>query len=532
MALHPSSTPLNWIHDVFMSFHGADVHTTFLSHVLKEFKRRGIDTFIDNNIERSKSIGPKLIEGIRGSRVATALLSKNYASFTWCLNELVEIAVCRREFGQTVMPVFYDVDPSDVKKQAGEFGEVFENTCNGKTEEDTRRWREALAEVATIAGAHSRNWCSEAEMIEKIADDVSNVLNDSVPSKYFESLIGIGAHMEKMRSLLSLECDEVRMAHGIHHIYKVDYPIDEEALQIFCTYAFGQNSPKDGFEELAVEVTNLSGKLPLGLRILEDFLGKTFEDLSHGLGILAERSLISLDFFIDAREICRVLKIETKGSESLVGMDLDLSEINKEFNISKKTFKRMCSLQFLRFYTRSDDNGDGRLHSPQNLKYLSPELRLLHWDYFPATCLPSTFVTEFLVELNLRNSKLTKLWEGVQPLQNLKCVDLSHSSDLKELPDLSTATNLVSLDLSYCTSLVELHSSVGNATNLSELNIEDCSNLAEIPFSVENIPNLKIFLAGCSSLVKLPSWIWNITSLNTFNLQNFSSCVQSPLKVE
>ncbi|CAF2061966.1 unnamed protein product [Brassica oleracea] len=48
-------------------------------------------------------------------------------------------------------------------------------------------------------------------MIEKIAADVSNVVNDSVPSIYFESLIGIGVHMEKMRSLLSLECDEVRM---------------------------------------------------------------------------------------------------------------------------------------------------------------------------------------------------------------------------------------------------------------------------------------------------------------------------------
>uniref|UniRef100_A0A0D2ZRW4 NB-ARC domain-containing protein n=4 Tax=Brassica TaxID=3705 RepID=A0A0D2ZRW4_BRAOL len=52
---------------------------------------------------------------------------------------------------------------------------------------------------------------SESEMIEKIAADVSNVVNDSVPSIYFESLIGIGVHMEKMRSLLSLECDEVRM---------------------------------------------------------------------------------------------------------------------------------------------------------------------------------------------------------------------------------------------------------------------------------------------------------------------------------
>lgn len=139
------------------------------------------------------------------------MLSRNYTSSTWCLNELVEITKCRRAFGQTVMPVFYEVDPSDVKKQAGEFGKVFENTCNGKTEEDTSKWREALAEVATIAGEHSRNWCSEAEMIEKIVADISNVLNDSVPSNYFESSVGVGAHMEKMRSLLSLECDEVRM---------------------------------------------------------------------------------------------------------------------------------------------------------------------------------------------------------------------------------------------------------------------------------------------------------------------------------
>lgn len=103
-----------------------------------------------------------------------------------------------------------------------------------------------------------------------------------------------------------------------------------------------------------------------------------------------------------------------QGSESLVGMDLDLAEINKELNISKITFKRMCNLQFLRFYSRFDDKSNCKLHSPKNLKYLSLKLRLLHWDYFPATCLPSRFSTEFLVELNMRNSKLTKLWEGVQ----------------------------------------------------------------------------------------------------------------------
>lgn len=105
-----------------------------------------------------------------------------------------------------------------------------------------------------------------------------------------------------------------------------------------------------------------------------------------------------------------------------------------------------------------------------------------------------------------------------QPLQNLKWVDLSYSKNLKKLPDLSTATNLVSLDLSHCSGLMEVPSSIGNATNLLVLNIEYCSSLVTIPTSLGNIPNLKIFLAERSSLVQLPSCIWNITSLNTFNL--------------
>ena len=112
----PSSLPNNWKHHVFPSFHGADVRTNFLSHVLKELRSKGIDSFIDNDIERSKLIGAALLEAIRGSRIVIILLSKNYASSTWCLNELVEIMKFREEFGQTVRVLFYEVDPNHVKK--------------------------------------------------------------------------------------------------------------------------------------------------------------------------------------------------------------------------------------------------------------------------------------------------------------------------------------------------------------------------------------------------------------------------------
>ncbi|KAH0841475.1 hypothetical protein HID58_092182, partial [Brassica napus] len=192
-----SSLPPNWKHHVFPSFHGADVRRSFLSHILKEFRSKGIDTFIDDDIERNKSIGPQLIDAIKGSKIGIILLSKNYASSSWCLNELVEIMKCRTELGQTVMTIFYEVDPADVKKQRKDFGKSFRKTCKGKTSDEIETWKKALEGVATIAGYHSNNWDNEAAMIEKIATDVSNILNSSTPTRDFEELVVPGAHMEK-----------------------------------------------------------------------------------------------------------------------------------------------------------------------------------------------------------------------------------------------------------------------------------------------------------------------------------------------
>ena len=60
------------------------------------------------------------------------------------------------------------------------------------------------------------------------------------------------------------------------------------------------------------------------------------------------------------------------------------------------------------------------------------------------------------------------IYLSLQPLNNLKWMDLRNSSNLKELADLSTATNLQELDLSHCYSLVELSLSIGNAINLQK----------------------------------------------------------------
>ncbi|KAG2307634.1 hypothetical protein Bca52824_027382 [Brassica carinata] len=51
-------------------------------------------------------------------------------------------------------------------------------------------------------------------------------------------------------------------------LYEVDYPSEELASQMFCRCAFGQDSPPDGFMELAIDAVELTGNLPLGLNVL------------------------------------------------------------------------------------------------------------------------------------------------------------------------------------------------------------------------------------------------------------------------
>ncbi|CAF1887987.1 unnamed protein product [Brassica napus] len=202
-----SSSTRHYNYDVFPSFSGQDVRRTFLSHFFEALKSKGIKTFIDNGIIRSESINFELIRAIRESRIAVVILSKNYASSSWCLNELQLIMECKVSLGQTVMTIFYDVEPSDVRKQTLDFGKAFKETCYGKTEEKKKKWTEALSQVAVIAGEHSVSWASEAEMISRIVTDISNEL----PSTDFNQLVGIEAHVANLISMICLESDEVKI---------------------------------------------------------------------------------------------------------------------------------------------------------------------------------------------------------------------------------------------------------------------------------------------------------------------------------
>jgi hypothetical protein len=99
------------------------------------------------------------LKAIGQSRIYIVVLSINYANSRWCMLELEEIMECRRRRGLVVMPVFYEVDPSDVRNQRGNFGEGFDRLVSRISTRTNRRmnWRIVLREISGTAGFVVKN---------------------------------------------------------------------------------------------------------------------------------------------------------------------------------------------------------------------------------------------------------------------------------------------------------------------------------------------------------------------------------------
>ena len=143
--------------DVFLSFRGEDTRHGFTSHLYNALCQRSIYTFIDDNLPRGEKISDELLKTIEDSTISMIIFSENYASSAWCLDELAKIVECKKN-DHLVVPVFYKVDPSEVRNQKGKFGEeLAKHEEKFKGDKKVQRWREALHEAASISGWHYNN---------------------------------------------------------------------------------------------------------------------------------------------------------------------------------------------------------------------------------------------------------------------------------------------------------------------------------------------------------------------------------------
>ncbi|XP_058185002.1 disease resistance protein RPV1-like isoform X6 [Rhododendron vialii] len=201
--------PPQWVYDVFVSFRGADTRKNFTSHLFAALEDNGFRTFRDDKeLERGEFISNGLLKAIEGSRISLIVFSKDYAGSRWCLDELVRIMDYSNTLKQIVVPIFYDVVPSDVRNQTGvlqdafaEHEKRFREGSDGKVE----KWRRALKKAVDLSGRHLLNEANgdEAELIKMIIEDVRKVnpTHLNVPDRQ----VGLDRRVAELNVLLNME---------------------------------------------------------------------------------------------------------------------------------------------------------------------------------------------------------------------------------------------------------------------------------------------------------------------------------------
>ncbi|KAH9679715.1 ADP-ribosyl cyclase/cyclic ADP-ribose hydrolase [Citrus sinensis] len=748
-------------YDVFLSFRGKDVRHNFISHLNAALCRKKIVTFIDDKLNRGNEISPSLLSAIEGSKISIVIFSKGYASSRWCLNELVKILESKNKYGQIVVPVFYLVDPSDVRNQTGTFGDSFSKLEERFKEkiDMLQTWRIAMREAANLSGFDSHGIRSESVLLEGIVNDILKKLNDLFPSDNKDQLVGVESIIKEIESLLlsgSTEFNTVgiwgiggigktTIASAIYsnisshfegsyfmqnireeseasglagfrrellstllddgdmkidipniglnfqrrrlsrmkvlivfddvtciqqielliggldrldcfmpgsriiittrdaqllknhrgsrvgHVFEVKELSYNDSLTLFSRNAFGQNHPAAGYLELSNIVIKYAKGIPLALKVLGRYLfGRSEEEWENAIeklkriphmdiqkvlkvsydGLDDEEQNIFLDIacffkgqhrdfvmnFQDAcgfsakigirdlvdkslviisnnkitmhdllqemgREIVRQESIKDSGkrsrlwhhediyqflskntgSEIIEGISLDMSQV-KEIRFNPSTFTKMPRLRFFKFYNSISRENRCKVHHSRCLKSLSNELRYFRWDGYPLKSLPSKNFPEHLVSLQMPYSNIEQLWNGVQNLAALKSLNLRHCKQLTRIPDLSLALSLEVLELTGCTSLIEIHSSIQHLNKLVTLNLDDCNSLKSLPTGINLVSLKTLSLANCSNfkrfpeiscnievlylqgsaIEELPSSIGNLSRLVTLELQNCS----------
>ncbi|KAJ4958638.1 hypothetical protein NE237_025749 [Protea cynaroides] len=193
------------------------------------------------------------------------------------------------------------------------------------------------------------------------------------------------------------------------------------------------------------------------------------------------------------------------GTEAVEGLILNYLG-SKEVKLSTKAFAKMSKLRLLQLNDVPPLIG--------SYEHFSEELIWLCWRGFPLKNIPVNFRLDNLVVLDMQYSSFKMVWKETKFLKRLKILNLSHSNHLTRTPDFSGFPSLEKLMLEGCTSLVEVHQSIGHLNSLVLLNLKDCKNLKNLPDSISKLKALQsLILTGCSKLDKLPENLEEMDSL-------------------
>ncbi|CAI0421115.1 unnamed protein product [Linum tenue] len=203
-------------YEVFLSFRGPDVRTTFADSLYHFLDHSKIRTFFDDEgLRKGEKIAPSLVQAIQESKIYIPILSQGYASSKWCLEELsLMVKSLNQNQGHILLPIFYFVEPRDVRRQEGSYSRAFRQHSRNHDAETVKEWKEALQVVSNMKGWHVTESDGQGAVIDKIFSQVWSHLMGNYRI-VTDELIGVESHVKEVRDLLDLDSKGVKIV-GIY----------------------------------------------------------------------------------------------------------------------------------------------------------------------------------------------------------------------------------------------------------------------------------------------------------------------------
>ena len=156
-----SSSKLPGMYDVLINFNGEDIQRKFVSHLDSALSAVGFTTFLhhQNGVESTHIEPPSLSL----CRIAIVVFTKTYSESAWCLHQLQQIIQWQETYCRHILPVYYEIEPSDVRLQKGDFGKALKATAQQiflgeELEDGMSRWSHALTKAANLFGWDESNY--------------------------------------------------------------------------------------------------------------------------------------------------------------------------------------------------------------------------------------------------------------------------------------------------------------------------------------------------------------------------------------
>ncbi|PWA76637.1 toll/interleukin-1 receptor (TIR) domain-containing protein [Artemisia annua] len=294
-------------YDVFLSFRG-ETRNKFTDHLYDKLLRAGIFTFRDDDaIPRGEELTPGIERGIRESRASIIVLSELYATSRWCLDELCLILEQRRDRNHYVLPIFYHVDPSHVRKQEGTF-EINVAPKKKWTEDKVERWKAALTKVGHMTGEVASSTRPETKLLEDIVDLIRKRLD--LKQVYRQAnLVGMENRDKEINSWLEQSDSDILAIWGM----------DGGGKTTLSRHIAYSNWTK--FDSVSI-IEDIASRAPEGLRQLQEKLIKDIIEGKEQTNPSSWQGTYTIESVLERRKALIILDniVTKKQLEALVGI--------------------------------------------------------------------------------------------------------------------------------------------------------------------------------------------------------------------